>query len=402
MRALEDGRNSLDVLGPRPERRRAFTRELLAESDDVVLQQIVHQAASELSAPIALVTLVLDQIQFFKAHFGLPPDLAASRGTARDVSFCQFVVRDGEAFEVTDALIDGRVPQHLVTQYDIRAYLGVPVRADNIVVGSLCVIDTKARDFTDEERHRLAKLAELVDERLAAISEHRRHVRLNLSERAAIPALAELRDRFETMEESVEMALPAMVAIRSFLRFAAHAREAGTMRIEEPSLRAAERAADAGEDALHDIEVAAADCRDSLVALERLMIPSPSARLSNVLTAAQDLARPVTRTVGDAPLPDLSFDPVVYTPRPLAVAILTTALTATASRLARLKTTSGLRLELTQKPETAELSISADGMTDEIAEEVGTELNQQLGRDPSLSIGARDGSIRLTFAVAKT
>ena len=53
------------------------------------LKGIVEEAARDLSPPMVLANLVLEQIQFFKAHHGLPPDLAA----ASDVSFCQFVVR---------------------------------------------------------------------------------------------------------------------------------------------------------------------------------------------------------------------------------------------------------------------------------------------------------------------
>ena len=105
--------DSIDVLGVRPERRQAFTGELLAVVDDAELQLIVETAARELEAPIALVTLVLDQIQFFRAQHGMPDDLAAARGTHRDVSFCQLVVRDEEALEVNDAPNDARIPQHL-------------------------------------------------------------------------------------------------------------------------------------------------------------------------------------------------------------------------------------------------------------------------------------------------
>ena len=120
---LED---SIDALGHRPDRHRAFTSGLLAEAEDEILQSIVEEASRDLSMPIALVNLVLEEIQYFKAHYGLPPELAASRGTARDVSFCQFVVRDGVLFEVTDAKEDLRVPQHLVKNFNIQSYLGVP------------------------------------------------------------------------------------------------------------------------------------------------------------------------------------------------------------------------------------------------------------------------------------
>src|SRR5210317_468478 len=113
--------DSIDVLGSRPDRHVAFTRELLAEAEDEELKTIVEQAARDLKTPIAMVNLVLDHIQFFKAHHGLPPDLAVTRATERNVSFCQFVVRDGQPFEVTDAEHDTRVPQHLVKTYGIKS-----------------------------------------------------------------------------------------------------------------------------------------------------------------------------------------------------------------------------------------------------------------------------------------
>ncbi len=58
----------IDVLGDRPERRRAFSSELLAATEDPAFQMIVDRAATELYAPIVLVSMVLDQIQFFRAH----------------------------------------------------------------------------------------------------------------------------------------------------------------------------------------------------------------------------------------------------------------------------------------------------------------------------------------------
>ena len=83
-----------DALGHQPERSKIFSQEILAEVEDPKLAEIVSQAANNLSTPMAMVTMVLEKIQFFKAHYGLPTDLAVLRSTERDVSFCQFVVRD--------------------------------------------------------------------------------------------------------------------------------------------------------------------------------------------------------------------------------------------------------------------------------------------------------------------
>ena len=52
-----------------------YTRELLAEAEDEQLMKIVKEAAKELKSPIALVTVVMEQVQFFKAHYGLSEEL---------------------------------------------------------------------------------------------------------------------------------------------------------------------------------------------------------------------------------------------------------------------------------------------------------------------------------------
>ena len=84
--------------------------------------------------------------------------LASARGTHRDVSFCQFVVRDGKTFEVNDAANDPRIPQHVVKEFNIQSYLGIPIIVKENVMGSLCVLDTKKRGFSKEEHTSLNKL----------------------------------------------------------------------------------------------------------------------------------------------------------------------------------------------------------------------------------------------------
>ncbi len=155
-----------------PEGRRleGLTRELLATRPDTILQAIVADAAAQVGAPIALVSLVLDDIQFFKAHHGLPRDLAEVRGTARDVSICQLVVRDDDEVEVQDASARLDVPQALVDAYGIRSYLGVPIHLGAQPLGSLCVIDLEPRVFTREERQVLSRLARAVDARIAQLT----------------------------------------------------------------------------------------------------------------------------------------------------------------------------------------------------------------------------------------
>lgn len=161
--------NRIDHL-PDGRRLRGLTRDLLAGQPDEVLQTIVAAAAARTGAPIALVSLVLDDIQFFKAHHGLPPDLAEIRGTARDMSFCQLVVRDDDQVEIEDARMRPDVPQALVDAYGIRSYLGAPIHLEDQPLGSLCVIDVHPRTFSPADREALGALAREVDARIAELT----------------------------------------------------------------------------------------------------------------------------------------------------------------------------------------------------------------------------------------
>lgn len=105
--------------------------------------RIVRLAAWVADAPIALLSLVDDRRQWFKARVGL--DAAE---TPREHAFCAHVVADGRPLWVADATLDARFRDNpLVTGAPgIRFYFGSPVRLSNgAVVGTVCVIDHVAR-----------------------------------------------------------------------------------------------------------------------------------------------------------------------------------------------------------------------------------------------------------------
>jgi hypothetical protein len=395
--------DSIDALGNSPERRAAFSRELLAETQDAELQSIVESAARSLATPISLVSLVLDHVQFFKAHYGLPADLAASRATSRDVSFCQFVVRDGDVFEVSDAATDQRVPQHLVKEYGIQSYLGVPIHAGDIVAGSLCVIDSKPRAFSDQERQELMKLAKRVDERLAKLTESRRQARLSLLEKTSVPAFEELREVLTPVRAATEAGLVAAAALSSFHRLAAHVFGGGTSPPEamKRSLTTAAEALEECENAFFDIESSLGDAEDSALALQHLTSPTHSTRLSEVLIAGQELARHTVRPVGGASLPDLSFDPEIYAPRPLAASLLAASLASVAAHLDRRSFSGGIQIELKDDGKAAEVALRAKELPRQDLEQIASELRHQLGEESTVSLESSDGALRLKFQVVR-
>ena len=389
----------VDALGPRRDRLSAFTRELLAEADDRELTEIVRSAAAELSTPIAMVNLVLERIQFFKAHYGLPADLAVMRGTTRDVSFCQFVVRDGAPFEVNDAEHDERVPQALVKEYGIMAYLGVPVMAQGVVVGSLCVIDTKPREFSDAERESLNKLALLVNARLDALAARRLQSRQSLIDRAATPGLTELRRAVISIPDSVRAGRAAATTLAAALRHA-------ELALSKASIKSAEleRNLESGRlalrdlgDCFDDVEAGGSDAEESLIALQHVLMESAQTRLSHVATSGRELARHNVAQAGGVLLDEIIDDPVLATARPLGVAVVANALSIVAARMVMFSLSGGLRMDTEDLGAEAAILIRADGLRQELFEEIAFDLTRHTREDPLVDVEAIEGGLRLTF-----
>jgi GAF domain-containing protein len=152
------------------ERLNSFDTALLDRAPDPELERLVARAAEVSGFPIALVSLVTNQIQFFRAQVGLPPDLEASRATDRCTSFCQYVVAGEQPLFVEDATKVPALPTDLVERYGIRAYVGFPVRVTGQMVGTLCVIDVKPGRLAPEQREELSRLSQAVSARLEALA----------------------------------------------------------------------------------------------------------------------------------------------------------------------------------------------------------------------------------------
>ncbi|WP_260580704.1 GAF domain-containing protein [Sphingopyxis sp. PET50] len=123
--------------------------------------RITRLVADLFEVPVALVSLVDDSRQWFKSAFGL--DLPE---THRDISFCRFIIAQGQPIVVPDATLDPRFRDNpLVTGAPaIRFYAGVPLRAYNgAILGGLSIADRKARPgLTAEELARLEDFAAII------------------------------------------------------------------------------------------------------------------------------------------------------------------------------------------------------------------------------------------------
>ncbi len=126
--------------------------------------RITRLAKSALRAPIALVSLVDAERQWFKSKQGLNVS-----ETPREHSFCAHAIRHDEPFVVSDARLDPRFHDNpLVTSApNMRFYAGIPLNMKNgYNIGTLCVIDTMPRHLSELEFSMLEDLAQLVVDEL--------------------------------------------------------------------------------------------------------------------------------------------------------------------------------------------------------------------------------------------
>lgn len=127
--------------------------------------RVTRLAKRIFGTPIALVSLVDNDRQWFKSRQGLD-----ATETPRDVSFCGHAILGDEPLVVADASNDARFDDNpLVTEDpNIRFYAGYPLSApDGSKVGTLCVIDREPREMDDEDLNLLGQLAQMVEEELA-------------------------------------------------------------------------------------------------------------------------------------------------------------------------------------------------------------------------------------------
>ncbi len=302
-----------------------LTGTVLAEELDEELQAAVRALATELRTPIALVSLVLRKTQFFRAHVGLPPDLARTRATDRDVSFCQFVVRDGRRFEVSDARLDERVPKELVRTYGIRAYIGQPVRVGSRVVGSLCAIDTVPRTFDDKERAQLEHLAEKVTQRLTELAKTRAHVVAAGLEEATRPAFAELRNALTPVVLGLGAARTTLAELRTLARTVA----LGEVDVLREATRASSLAASVEELSANvtDMQDAFERIQAGVTALERaLTAATKPAHLGEIVSISSQLASHHIRANGGLQLGHHDRGLLIHLPRAVAINAVTALL----------------------------------------------------------------------------
>ncbi len=202
----------LNATGPDTEALRLQAlRDLLVldTAPEPLFDDLARMASDICQVPVALLSLVDAERQWFKANLGLP----GPNETPRDIAFCAHAIEGDTLFEVPDASADPRFAHNpLVTGApQIRFYAGAPlVLPDGARVGTLCVIDRTPRKLDAAQALQLQQLARLATQ---ALLMRRDLVTRSLAVRTRYEqALAESETRYralvEDQDELVSLARP--------------------------------------------------------------------------------------------------------------------------------------------------------------------------------------------------
>lgn len=194
--------------------------EVLDTPGEERFDRFTRLAAASFGVPIALVSLVDTDRQWFKSCVGID-----SPGTPRSMAFCSHAVALDDLLVVPDARLDERFATNpLVTGAPhIRFYAGQPVRSlDGQPLGTLCIIDTRPRMLDDAGRRMLRDLAQMVQDELnravlvaARDAAQQALVDLNARlERRVEERTRELNEKNIALEQEIEQRVAARQALR--------------------------------------------------------------------------------------------------------------------------------------------------------------------------------------------
>jgi GAF domain-containing protein len=142
---------------------RLETVRLLADSNkrpNSVFERLSRQASEQLNTPVALISLVDEDVDLIYGQTGLPEQIAKAGQIDAQPSFCQLTITADKPVVINDAR---QVPTlrlfPSVAKMGVRAHLGIPLQINGQPVGNCCVIDFKPREWTQQDVETLSELA---------------------------------------------------------------------------------------------------------------------------------------------------------------------------------------------------------------------------------------------------
>ena len=173
--------------------------------------RLTRLAKRMFGVPIALVSLVDENRQWFKSSIGL-----GASETSRDVSFCGHAILGNGVFIIPNTLEDPRFADNplVLNHPHIRFYAGCPLAVNGYKLGTLCIFDQTPRSFGKEDIEALQDLASMVERELAAVQLATLDELTNISNRRGFMVLAQY-----SLNLCVRQKIPAVLVFMDLDKF---------------------------------------------------------------------------------------------------------------------------------------------------------------------------------------
>lgn len=175
--------------------------EILDTSAEDDFDDLVKLAATIFEVPISTLTILDAQRQWFKASVGL-----SVRETPRNISFCTHAIEQSEPLVVTNALQDERFANSPLVKQDphVSFYAGITLKtADDLALGTFCIMDKKPRELTPNQLDILKILANQATKLLDLRLERNKYRDLLIEKELVNRALQKTEQRWKLALESV-------------------------------------------------------------------------------------------------------------------------------------------------------------------------------------------------------
>ncbi len=205
-------------LHPREEEKRLTelrSLNLLDTPPEERFDRVTRLASEFFGVPIAYVGFIESERQWYKSRVGF--DLEE---TTRDISFCRYTIVSGEPLIIPDARAHpiGRDHPMVTGEPYLRFYAGVPLRGPTgRKIGTFCLLDLKARDFTMEQVAQMQAFASIVEREMNLGEMIQAQADLLSTRQELVETQAKLRTEFEEAARYVRKMLPPPLEGREIL-----------------------------------------------------------------------------------------------------------------------------------------------------------------------------------------
>lgn len=168
----------------------------------VIFDRITDLAARQIGTPVSLVSIIAADFQFNAGQHGVPEPARSERRLPLDYSYCKHLLGTSVPLIVPDTRQNPLLRDNLaIRDFNMIAYLGMPLRGNGKSLGSFCVLDSKVHHWTADEIQLIQELAQIINSEIK--------VRAGVgSGELPFGQLEEVREQISRLLDSLDTSLP--------------------------------------------------------------------------------------------------------------------------------------------------------------------------------------------------